>query len=246
MNLKNKVAIITGASQGLGKAIALKLGKERTKVALVSRTEKLLQEVKKEIIKSGGAAEYFICDISNDQQIEKTVQEVITKFGKIDILINNAGVWTDENLEKEHPEYRKKAFEVNTLGHINFTYAVLPYLQKQNSGHILNVISSAGLLEKDNVRWKSYAATKHAMTGFTKSLRDSLATTQIKVTGFFPGGIDTNLYENVGRTDAHNQPWMMKAEDVADCVVFALNRPEDIYVESLVISKKIYKINFTI
>ena len=239
MNLKNKVVIITGASQGLGKAIALKLSKEGAKVALVSRTEKLLQEVKNEIVKSGGVAEYFICDIVNEKQIEKTVKNIIIKFGAIDILVNNAGVWTDENLEKEHPEFRKKAFEVNTLGHINFTYAVLPYFQDQNSGHIFNVISNAGLLEKDNVRWKSYAATKHAMTGFTKTLRDSLVTTKIKVTGFFPGGIDTNLYENVGRVDAHNQPWMMKAEDVADCVAFALTRPDEILIESIVISKKI-------
>ena len=175
----------------------------------------------------------------NEKQIEKTVKNIIIKFGAIDILVNNAGVWTDENLEKEHPEFRKKAFEVNTLGHINFTYAVLPYFQDQNSGHIFNVISNAGLLEKDNVRWKSYAAKKHAMTGFTKTLRDSLVTTKIKVTGFFPGGIDTNLYENVGRVDAHNQPWMMKAEDVADCVAFALTRPDEILIESIVISKKI-------
>ncbi|KKP70097.1 hypothetical protein A2X44_00035 [candidate division CPR3 bacterium GWF2_35_18] len=238
MNLKNKVVIITGASQGLGKAIAYKLSHEGAKIALVARTEKLLMEVKNRIVNSGGVAEYFICDISNNQQIEKTVQDILNKLGKIDILVNNAGVWTDENLEKEHPEYRKRAFEVNTLGHINFTYTVLPHFQDQNSGHIFNVISNAGLLEKDNVRWKSYAATKHAMTGFTKSLRDSLAKTKIQVTGFFPGGIDTNLYENVGRQDAHNQPWMMKAEDVADCVAFVLNRPNDVYVESLIISKK--------
>lgn len=238
MNLKNKVVIITGASQGLGKTLALKLAEEKAQIALVARSEKLLQEVKMGIEKSGRAAEYFLCDISQLNQIQTTVKKIIKKFSKIDILINNAGVWTDEELEKEKPELRQKAFGVNTLGHINFTYEVLPYLQKQNHGHILNVISGAGLLEKDNVRWKSYAATKHAMTGFTKALRDSLVDTRIKVIGFFPGGMDTNLFTNAGRADAHNQPWMMKVEDVADCVIFALNRPEDVYVESLVVSKK--------
>ena len=172
--------------------------------------------------------------------VKKTVNSIIDRFGTIDILINNAGIWTDENLEKEKPEMRKKALLTNALGNIQFTYEVLPHFQKINKGYIFNVISTAGIGDipsGDNTMWKTYGASKWAMTGFTKALRDSLKETKIKVTGFHPGGFDSGLYESAGRTNPHSQPWMMRAADLADIVVFALTRPEDMMMERIIVSK---------
>lgn len=235
--LTNKIVVITGASSGLGEQIAYKIGELGGIVALVARSEEKLKIVKEYINNKKGKAEYFVCDIQKLEDVKKTVSSIINKFGEIDILINNAGIWTDENLEKEKPELRKNALLTNTLGNIQFIYEVLPYFQKQNKGYIFNVISIAGIEDTDNTLWKTYGASKWAMTGFTKALRDSLKDTKIKVTGFHPGGFDSNMYEKAGRSNPHKQPWMMKAEDLADIVVFALTRPDDVLLERIIVSK---------
>ena len=237
MRLKNKVIVITGASQGLGEALAYKVPREGARVALVARTGRLLQQVKNRIVKAGGRADSFVCDIRDSTQVRATIRQIRQKFGAIDILVNNAGVWTDEEIEKTRPEQRKIALETNVLGQIQVTKEVLPLMRKKKGGHIFNVISTSGLADWDNTRWQTYAASKWALAGFTKALRDSLKGSKIKVTAFFPAGMDTNLYENVGRPDAHRQPWMMRKEDVADIIVFALTRPADLAIESIVVTK---------
>jgi NADP-dependent 3-hydroxy acid dehydrogenase YdfG len=237
MKLENKVVVITGASQGLGEAIACKAAKEGAKIALVARTEKLLEKVKKAIEKDGGEAEYFVCDITKIENIKSVVDKIVERFGKIDISVNNAGIWTDDEIEKNNPEQAKIALDTNVLGNIWMTKETLPMMKKQNKGHIFNIISTSGLADWDNTNWQTYGATKWAMTGFTKSLKDSLKGTKIKVTGFFPGGMDTNIFENAGKENCHNLPWMMKKEDVADIVIFALTRPDDILMESIVVTK---------
>lgn len=240
MKLKDKIIIITGSSQGLGKTTATKLAKEGANIALVARTKELLEQVKDEINNAGGKAEYFVCDIRELKQVQSTVKAIIDKYSHIDIVINNAGVWTDDELESEKPEMRQNAFHTNVIGHINFINEVLPILKKQNKGHIFNVISTAGASDipaGDNTLWKTYGASKWAMVGFSKALSQSLRDTKVKVTQFMPGGFESNLYENANRPNPHNQPWMMKTEDVADFIVFALTRSDDVYVESMIVSK---------
>jgi NADP-dependent 3-hydroxy acid dehydrogenase YdfG len=185
-------------------------------------------------------AEFFICDVSNLDNVQKTVADILENFGKIDIVVNNAGIWTDDNIEKKNPLRRKDAFQVNALGNIQFTEEILTHFKEKNSGHIFNVISTAGASDTpagNNQEWKTYGATKWAMTGYTNALRSSLMGTNIKVTGFYPGGFESNLYENAGRPNAHNQFWMMKTEDVADVIIFALTRPADMMIEKIVLSK---------
>lgn len=240
MNVQNKVVVITGASQGLGKTLAEKLAKEGARVVLIARSVDKLKKIASDLQKKHLQAQFFACDIKDRIQITHTVQQILQQEKTIDILINNAGVWTDSEIEKTHPEKRKEAFDTNTLGTIEFTQAVLPHFKEKNSGYIFMVISTSGIsdsIASDNTFWPSYAATKWALTGFTNALRSELAKTHIKITGFFPGGIDTNLYENAGKSNAHNQPWMMKSEDMADIVIFALTRPTDILLEKIVVTK---------
>jgi NADP-dependent 3-hydroxy acid dehydrogenase YdfG len=240
MKLKNKIAIITGASQGLGEALAYKIAEEGGTVALVARTEKLLQKVKTNIIKKGGNAEYFVCDIRNEDAIKDTISSIMKKFGTADLLINNAGIWTTNRLEKKHPEKIRQAFETNVLAHITFINTLLPIFKKKNSGYIFNIISTSGASDLDDggsKDWQAYGATKWAMRGFTNALRNSLKNTKIKVTSFFPGGMNTNIFSNAGETYDNNQPWMMKREDVADIIVFALTRPDDVLMERIVVTK---------
>jgi NADP-dependent 3-hydroxy acid dehydrogenase YdfG len=237
MKLENKVIVITGASQGLGEVLAYKVAQEGAKVALVARSEKLLKKVKEAIIKEKGDAEYFICDIRKIENIKSVVGKIVKEFEKIDILVNNAGIWTDDEIEKNNPEQAKIALDTNVLGNIWTTKEILPMMKKQNKGYVFNIISTSGLADWNNTNWQTYGATKWAMTGFTKSLKDSLKGTKIKVTGFFPGGMDTNIFENAGKENYHNLPWMMRKEDAADIIVFALTRPDDILMESIVVTK---------
>lgn len=173
-------------------------------------------------------------------QVREVAGKILGQYGSIDILINCAGIWTDEELEKDDPDRRKKVLEVNTLGTIEFVKAFEPSLRAKNKGHVLNVISTSGNFDTssgDNTLWQTYGASKWALSGFTRAFKDSLAGTNIKVTGFYPGGFESNLYENAHCNDAHNQPWMMKTSDVADALIFCLTRPDDMLVEKLIVTK---------
>lgn len=240
MKLKNKVVVITGASQGLGKELAKKISGEGSIVLLIARSEDLLIELRSEIESKGGSAEYFVCDIRDLENVRSAAKKIKDKFQKIDILINNAGIWTDNELEEIEPGRRNNAFETNVLGHIQVTEEFLPLLNIDDS-IIFNVISTSGVPNipaGNNSSWKTYGASKWGMVGYTNSLKESLRDTNTKVIQYFPGGFESNLYENAGRDDPHGQPWMMRTEDVADIVLFALTRPEDVYVEQIVVSKK--------
>lgn len=235
--MKDKTIVITGASEGLGRASATKLIAEGASVALVAHNEDKLNEVAKTL---GVNAHAYVCDVSDAKQVRQTAQQILNDLGQVDILINCAGIWTDEELEKDDPDRRRKVVEVNTLGTIEFVKALEPSFREQNSGHILNVISTSGTSDTssgDNTLWQSYGASKWALAGFTRALKDSLEGTQIKVTGFYPGGFESNLYENANRPNPHNQPWMMQTEDVADALIFCLTRPADMLVEKLVVTK---------
>lgn len=231
--LKNKVVVITGSNQGLGKELSQKLARLGARIALVARTEKLLNQVKLKITKDGGIAEYFVCDVTVQQQANKTVKEIVKTFGTIDVLVNGAGIWTTDEFEEERPELVEQAFKVNSIGPIYFTKAVLPIMKKKNRGHIFNVISKAGLDIPENKDWLTYTATKWAVTGYTKALKYALEGTKIKVTGFYPGGFESNIFETAGEKEAHNQPWMMRTSNVADAIVYALNTPDDLWINSI-------------
>lgn len=241
MHLSNKIIVITGAAQGLGKTLTDQLTRQGATLALIDFHQELLQETFQTISELSPHSTQHHCDIRNLEQVKEMVKAVIETHGKIDILINDAGVWTDDLLEKERPNLRHTALETNVLGHIQVTEEFLPYFQAQNSGHIFNVISTSGVSDiKDgnNSLWKTYGATKWAMTGYTNALKKALVESRIKVTSFFPGGFESNLYENAGRQDPHDQPWMMRSEDIADIVIFALTRPDDVDIENIVVSKK--------
>ena len=240
MELQTKTILITGASSGLGRALAHQISKTGASVLLLARREKELQSLVAELKAKGTKASYYCCDVRDEKQIQATVQAISNSSMMPDILINNAGIWTDDELEEFAPIRRKDALLTNVLGNINMTQAFLPYFKKINAGHIVNVISTSGASNTpsgNNALWKTYGASKWAMTGFTNALRDSLAGTHIKVSAFHPGGFESDLYESAGRPNPHNQPWMMKTDDVAELVVFMITRPDDMCIETMVASK---------
>ncbi len=234
--IKNKIVIVTGASQGLGKELSIQLAALGAKLALISRTEKDLQQTKHTITNIGGIAEYFVCDVTDIDQVNKSILAIKNHYSTIDILVNGAGIWTTDEFEEKRPELIEQAFKVNSIGPIYCTKAVLPILKQKNSGHILNIISKAGTDTYENKDWPTYTATKWAVTGYTKAIKYSLQGTKIKVSAFYPGGFESNIFETAGEQDAHNQSWMMRTSDVANAVISMLNVSDDLYIKSLEIS----------
>lgn len=229
-----KTALITGGSQGFGKSIAKKLARLDYQVILLARREKFLKQAVAEI---GKQANYFVCDIRDKNQVEKVILAIKKQYAQLDLLVNNAGVWTDDSLQEIDSEKMKQAIETNILGHIYITQAALPLLKQKKVTRIFNVISTSGTPAGNNKLWKTYGASKWGLVGYTNALKESLGKTNIQVLQFFPGGFDSNLYENAGRENPHQQPWMMRVEDVAEIAIFAITRPDDIYMEKIVVSK---------
>lgn len=228
--MKDKVVIITGASQGLGKELSIQLAKLGAKIALVARNEKLLSEVKIEINDKGGVAEVFVCDVTDVEAINVTVSKIIDTFKTVDVLVNNAGVWTSDELESKDNRRVEKVFMINSVAPINFIKAISPIFEKQNSGHFVFINSIAGLDIPENKGWPVYTASKWAITGFTKAMVSKYSGTNIKITSIHPGPFTTRIDKNAGDDFGDDHSAEMTVTEVANNIVFALSAPDKMQI----------------
>jgi hypothetical protein len=198
MNIENKNIVITGASKGLGQEMAIHFSRKMANVILVARSEKLLQDVQKEIKNLTGSAPLIIkCDISSENDVDRMAVMVREKFHHIDVLINNAGFGTYRVSEKISNQEMRRHFEVNFFGGYYCIKALLPLIKQSESGYILNIGSlfSQIALAENSV----YAATKFALAGFTEGLRRELKPFGIGVGLLLPGPMKTAFQENKGK-----------------------------------------------
>lgn len=189
MNLKNKVAIVTGAGQGIGREIALTLAKEGAKVVVTDITDKI-HDVVKEIESSGFQALAIKVDVLKRKQTEAMAKKTLQKFGRIDILVNNAGVYPFKSLVEMEEEDWDHVLDVNLKGVFNCTKAVLPAMTKQMYGKVINITSIAGT-KVGFSNLVHYSASKAGLLGFTKSAALELSQYGINVNAIAPGAIDT-------------------------------------------------------
>jgi len=223
--MKDKVILITGSSQGIGKAIALKFVSLGARIALndIQSQEESLKKTKEEIEKTGGQAKYFLGDVSKLGEMEKIAQEIQKEFGRLDVLVNNAGIVQDRTLAKMTEEEWQKVIDVNLTGVFNSTKAVLPLII-QNQGKIINISSVVGL--KGNFGQANYAAAKAGIIGFTKSLSKEVGRFGVTVNAVAPGFIETRLTENLVEEMKNTIKKLTslgrfgKPEEVASLVVF--------------------------
>ena len=223
--MNNKIVLITGSSQGIGKTIALKFASLGASVALndIPSQEEKLKAIKKEIENEGGAAEYFLADISNYEAVERMISEIKEKFGRIDVLVNNAGICLDKTLAKMSVEEWQKVIDVNLTGVFNCSKAALPLIIP-SKGKIINVSSVVG--QRGNFGQTNYGATKAGIIGFTKSLSKEVGKFGVTVNAIAPGFIRTRLTEIIPEK-FKTQITMLTSlgrfgepEEVADLIVF--------------------------
>ena len=208
MDIENKTIVITGASKGLGREMAIHLSQKNAHVILVARTETLLQQVKEEIEKLTGNAPFVIrCDVSSESDVSRMVAMIKEKSHHIDVLINNAGFATYRVSENISNQEMRRHFEVNFFGAYYCIKALLPLLKQSESGYVLNIGSlfSQIALAENSV----YAATKFALAGFSEGLRRELKPFGIEVGLFLPGPMKTSFQENRGENTLKSPQSMM-------------------------------------
>ena len=236
----SKVALITGATRGIGKQIAIKLAKEGYDIAINYRSENDdLIQTKKEIEENNVKCLTVQGDVSNFEDCQRFTEEVIKEFGKIDVLVNNAGITKDMLLMRMKKEDFTSVIDVNLVGTFNVTKNVIPYMMKAKNGRIINISSVVGV--SGNAGQTNYSASKAGIIGFTKSLAKEVASRNILINVVAPGFIETSmtdvLKDEIKEEIAKNIPLkrMGKAEDVANVVKF-LASDESSYVTGQVIN----------
>ena len=188
----DKCALITGATRGIGKQIAITLAKQGYNIALNYRKEnEELENTKKEIEKIGVQVLAVKGDVANFENCENFVKQVIERFGQIDVLVNNAGITKDMLLMRMKKEDFEQVIDTNLVGTFNVTKNVVPYMMKARSGRIINISSVVGI--SGNAGQTNYSASKAGIIGFTKSLAKEIASRNILVNAVAPGFIETNM-----------------------------------------------------
>lgn len=236
----DKCALITGATRGIGKQIAITLAKQGYNIALNYRKEnEELENTKKEIEKIGVQILAVKGDVANFENCENFVKQVIERFGQIDVLVNNAGITKDMLLMRMKKEDFEQVIDTNLVGTFNVTKNVVPYMMKARSGRIINISSVVGI--SGNAGQTNYSASKAGIIGFTKSLAKEIASRNILVNAVAPGFIETNmtdvLKDDVKQEIAKNIPLkrMGTTQDVANVVKF-LASDDSSYITGQVIN----------
>lgn len=218
----SKTIVITGGSDGLGKAIAKQL--INNDVVILSRSEEKGKSVANEL-----NCDYAVCDVVDYNQVDSTIKNIIKKYGKIDVLINCAGVWLDGAIETNEYEKISECIDVNTKGPLYTTKAVIESMYERKEGLIINVCSQSSF---DNEEFSTvYNASKWAMRGFNRSFQRVASKKGVKVTGFYPGFMQTDLFKKAGRD--YDTSTGLEVEKVAKAIEFIVNCDEDVIIPEM-------------
>jgi len=227
-DLKGKNAIITGASKGIGKAIALRLAKEGVNLILAARTQSTLNETVREIKKKTGVnAIGLSTDVSRLPDLQKLVTTTMQKFKKVDILINNAGVSSQYPFEKQPLEDIERLAHTNYLGYVRLIRLVIPHMIERKEGHIINMVSGSTLCDPIPKTFVTYSSLKVGLRAFLKGLFWEMRDKGVKITSILPGVVETELTHKLDNITEEQKDRLMSPEAVVDMVMFALSVPKN-------------------
>jgi len=236
-DIAGKVVVITGASSGLGEATARLLSAEGASVVLGARRMDRLRALADELTARGGKAIALATDVTHHDQVKRLVDAAVRAYGRIDVMINNAGLMPHSPLERLRIDDWDRTIDVNIKGVLYGIAAALPYMKQQMSGHIINVSSVAG--HKVTPAGAVYAATKHAVLALSEGLRQEVKPYNIRTTVISPGAVATELPDSITERDVSDnihrfyEQFAIPANSFARAVAFAISQPEDVDVNEI-------------
>lgn len=231
LSLANKHVLVTGSTDGLGKATALRLAKEGAQVILHGRSKQRVANILDQLQKlyPSGHFETIVCNLENPEEVEKA----FLKMKTVDILINNAGIFLEGGMESGKRKELTSLVTVNTLAPLLISRVLLPKLLKSDFGQILNVVSTAGIEIPVGYYHTVYTATKYAMQGLSEALAKEFYNKNLRVMGFYPGGMETNIYRKAKSTLKPHEPWMFDVQEAVDAIVFMLTRSKKVNIKRM-------------
>jgi len=227
--LTAKVAIVTGASRGIGRAISIALAKEAATVVLAARSTDKLRETADQVTSAGGKPEIVVTELTEEESIKNLVNVTGEKFGRLDILVNNAGVTHSAELQQTTTEDWDRCFEVNSRAPFILCREALSLLKKSEAAYIINIASVVGV--KGYPLQSAYTASKHALRGMTMSLAEELNRSNIRVHLLCPGAVNTELVQNV-RPDIKKQD-LMQPDELAELVLYLVTHKGNAVIDEL-------------
>lgn len=216
MNLRGKVAIVTGGGRGIGREIALLFASEGAKITVAARSSDQIANVIKEIIDQGGEVVGACADVANEDEVRKMVDETIEKFGRVDMLVNNAGIIEPGPIASVDSERWRRVIEVNLIGAFYCSKAVTPILIEQGWGRIINMSSRSGKIGRPSLT--AYCASKHGILGLTKALAEELAPFNITVNAICPGVVETDMISETIRQQVGDK--IIKPSQIAELALY--------------------------
>ncbi len=232
LELNDKVAVVTGASRGIGRQIALAFAEAGAHVAVAARSRNPLEKVAVQIEQTGRKALLFVGDISKEKEIRDFIQKTMALFGKIDILVNNAGVGYFAPAAELSTARWDEMFNLNVRGAFLMTREALPYLRKSGDAVVVNLVSLAG--KNAFIGGSGYAASKHALLGFSRCLMLEERKNGIRVLAVCPGSVDTHFFDNSRSQDLAPSPEkMLKPQDIAQTILHMIQLPQRAMVSEI-------------
>lgn len=236
-NIDGNVVVITGASSGLGEAAARHLSENGARVVLAARRTERIKSLADEITEKGGDALAVTTDVTEREQVQALVDAAVDEFGRIDVMLNNAGIMPASPLDRLKVDEWDQMIDVNVKGVLYGIAAALPYMQEQESGHIINVASDAG--HKVRPTETVYAATKHAVRALSEGLRQEVKPYGLRTTIISPGAVESELPELISDEDVAEETrelyeeHAISADSFARAVAFAIEQPEEVDVNEI-------------
>jgi NADP-dependent 3-hydroxy acid dehydrogenase YdfG len=231
MSLKNKTVLLTGASKGIGKALALKLAESTVNIGLVARSEQELLEIKAEVEKLGSKCLVFVGNVADENLAKDAVSQMIANFGTIDYMINNAGYGIFGQTETITAENWSDIYDVNVKGTFLFSKEVLSSMKTAQSGHIINIASDVAKRVFDG--GGLYCSSKYAQDAFSAALRKEVRKDGIKVSVVYSGLVDTMFHADPQGAEKHAD-WL-KADDMANTIIYVMDQPKHVVIDELMI-----------
>ena len=240
ISLQGKVALVTGASSGIGEATALALARAGARVAIAARRRERLDGVARRIADLRSEALVLEADVARPEEAESIVAKTVERFDRLDVLVNNAGLMLLSPIDRARVEDWRRMLDLNLLGLMAATRAALPHMRKQKDGHVVNISSTAGRVANPDA--SVYAATKFGVGAFSEALRREVYKDNIRVTIIEPGAVATELREHVPDAETRQRidTWatsmrQLQSEDVAAAILYAVSQPPHVNVNEILL-----------